>query len=48
MNYELHTNKFNNLDRGFPSGSVVKNSPVNAGDNGWIPGPRRSDMPQSN
>ena len=27
---------------GFPSGSVVKNLPVNAGDTGLIPGPGRS------
>ena len=31
---------------GFPSGSV-KNLPASAGDTGWIPGPERSDMPQS-
>ena len=29
---------------GFPSGSVVKNPPCNAGDTGSIPGPRRSHM----
>ena len=28
--------------RSFPDGSVVKNSPANAGDAGLIPGPRRS------
>ena len=27
---------------GFPSGSVVKNLPVNAADAGWIPGSGRS------
>ena len=27
---------------GFPGGSVVKNSPANAGDVGWIPGLGRS------
>ena len=27
---------------GFPGGSVVKNSPANAGDVGLIPGPARS------
>ena len=27
---------------GFPGGSVVKNSPANAGDMGSIPGPGRS------
>ena len=32
----------------FPSGSVVKNPPANAGDTGSIPGPGRSHMPQSN
>ena len=46
-NYKLHTNKFNNLERGFPGGSVVKNSPVNAGDKGSIPGPGRAHRPQS-
>ena len=34
--------------RGFPGGAVVKNPPANAGDMGWIPGPGRSHMPQSN
>ena len=34
--------------RGFPSGSVVKNSSVNAGDMGSIPGMGRSHMLQSN
>ena len=34
--------------RGFPGGSVVKNSPTNAGDIGSIPGPGRSHMPWSN
>ena len=33
---------------GFPGGAVVKNPPANAGDMGWIPGPRRSQMPWSN
>ena len=33
--------------KGFPSGSVVKNPPANAGDMGSIPGPGRSCMPQS-
>ena len=33
---------------GFPSGSVVKNLLVNAGDTGSIPGLGRSHMPQSN
>ena len=28
-----------------PGGAVVKNSPANAGDTGWIPGPGRSHMP---
>ena len=32
----------------FPSGSVVKNQPANAGDVGLIPGPRRFHMPGSN
>ena len=33
---------------GFPGGSVVKNPPANAGDTGFIPGPGRSHVPQSN
>ena len=32
----------------FPSGTVVKNLPANAGDTGSSPGPGRSHMPQSN
>ena len=32
----------------FPSGSVVRNPPANAGDMGSIPGPEDSHMPQSN
>ena len=32
----------------FPSGSVVENPPVNAGDAGSIPGLGRSHMPRSN
>ena len=35
-----------NLD--FAGGPVVKNPPANAGYTGWIPGWRRSRMPQSN
>ena len=31
-----------------PGGSVVKNLPVNAGDTGLIPDPRRSYVPESN
>ena len=31
-----------------PSASVVKNLPANAGDMGSIPGPGRSQIPQSN
>ena len=38
--------KINTLD--FPSGSVVKNLPANAGDTGSVPAPGRSHMPQSN
>ena len=34
--------------QGFPGGSVVKNSPANAGDIGSIPDPGRSHMPWSN
>ena len=32
----------------FPGGSVIKNTPANAGDTCSIPGPGRSHMPQSN
>ena len=32
----------------FPSGTVVKNPPANAGDTGSIPGLGRSHMPWSN
>jgi len=38
----------NNVNPGFPTGSVVKNPPANAGDMGLIPGAGRSYMPQSN
>ena len=34
--------------RAFPSGSVVKNPPANAGDKGVIPDPGRSHTPRSN
>ena len=34
--------------KGFRSGSVIKNTPANAGDMGSIPGPGRSHMPRSN
>ena len=33
-------------DGGFPSGSVIKNPPANAGVIGLIPGPGRSRMPR--
>ena len=36
------------MRRDFPSGTVVKNSPANAGDTGSSPGPGRSHMPRSN
>ena len=36
------------LSRDFPSGPVVKNVPVNAGDTGLIPGPGRSHIPRGN
>ena len=40
---------FENLKNGdFPGGTVVKNSPANAGGMGSIPGPGRSYMPWSN
>ena len=35
-------------EEGFPGGSVVKNTPANAGDTCSIPGPGRSHMPRSN
>ena len=34
----------NVLIEGFPSGSVVKNLPANAGDTGSIPGPGRAEQ----
>ena len=36
------------ITRGFPSGAVVKDPPVIAGDTGSSPGPRRSYMLWSN
>ena len=33
---------FMNIYMGFPGGSLVKNTPVNAGDTGLIPGSGRS------
>ena len=33
---------------GFPGGSMVKNSPANAGDMGSVSGPGRSHTPWSN
>ena len=35
-------------EEGFPGGSVVKNTPANAGDTGSIPGPGSFHMPRSN
>ena len=35
-------------DGGFPSGSVIKNPPANAGVMGSIPGPRIFHVPQNN
>ena len=43
---EKHTLK--SRARGFPDSLAVKNSPVNAGDVGSIPGPGRFHMSQSN
>ena len=37
-----------NISKGFPSGSVVKNLPANAGDMRSIPSLRRPHMPQRN
>ena len=39
--------KFRLLKPGFPGGSVVENSPANAGDTGSSPGLGRSHMPRS-
>ena len=36
------------INSGFPSGSVLKNLPANAGDTDSIPGLGRSHMPWSN
>ena len=44
----LQRNKFKVKGWGFPGGSVVKNSPTNAGNMGLIPGPGGSHMPRSN
>ena len=40
--------KGRNWREGFPGGSLVKNSPANAGDMGLVPDPGRSHMPWSN
>ena len=32
----------------FPGGTVIKNTPANAGDTGLVPGPGRPHMPRSN
>ena len=32
----------------FPGSPLVRNSPANAGDTGWSPGPGRSHIPQGN
>ena len=37
---------FEEVIQGFSGGSVVKNSPANAGDTGSIPGPGRSHVPR--
>ena len=37
---------FEEVIQGFPGGSMVKNSPANAGDTGSIPGPGRSHVPR--
>ena len=53
--FSLYTSEFlvethvvKKIDRGFPDGSVVKNSPANAVDTGVIPGLGRSPMLQNN
>ena len=46
---EVVVNRYSKAENvGFPSGSVVKNLPANAGDMGSIPGPGRSHMPSNN
>ena len=39
---------YQEISKGFPGGSVVRNLPANAGDTGLIPVPGRSHMPWSN
>ena len=46
IHFYVHTP--NNWKLGFPSGTVIKNPPANAGDMGSSPGPGRSHMPWSN
>ena len=43
--FDLHVIK---ADEGFPGGSLVKNSPTNAGDMGSVPGLGGSHVPRSN
>jgi len=40
--------KWKYITLGYCGGSVVTNPPASSGDMGLIPGPGRSDMPQSN
>ena len=44
----LHWTQIKILAGDFPGGPVLKNLPVNAGDEGPIPGPGRFHMPQGN
>ena len=48
MPYQKGKKLSKNIRLGFPSGTVVKNPPANAGDTGSSPGPGRSHMPRSN
>ena len=43
-----HTFMIKTLNKGFPGGTVVKNTPANAGDMGSSPGPGRSHKPRGN
>ena len=46
--YELSAMLKINVSEGFPSGSVVRNAPANAGNTGLIPSLGRTHMLQSN
>ena len=44
----MHERRSKHYVRGFPGGTMVKNSPANAGVTGSSPGPGRSHMLWSN